>query len=1401
MRATNNSPRHNRNTLSTPWPPGFPPPQMKLRIDNCPPGTTTVELNKHFSRFGEIDFIRVEAGETGKAFLAFSPPPRNIRDFFAENHTLFDPVSGSPFALRLTTLDFHNAEVASPLDPRRKFPTHITLHSSHMRVGVMTGEQDMMGLRGGDCDDQNPILIKAHLKDPPEIKIQFTGLRHGQWQALQIRSHFSNIATIHKASGYGSARIMVLTFKYPPKVFALPPSKTTPLTAEDQYQWSKNQHFRRVTDIDTDMRRRDQAVTALVRHGHEIFIDPGRWLTWSFTFKKTDFNEWALPCLLDMFSAYNVVITNGEIHNRAPDRQSLVWHAFDLDNHVKPSFGSQRSALQTLQAQSDGFPVLQFEVRYALEVCFSKGLLYEGSITSQFLSRLSNSRGADLLENLMLTNKKLYNPMQLFELPELGQKRKRRVPKTCILMHSVTVTPTTMYVQPVQVEVSNRVIRKYIEHADRFLRVRFSDEAYFGRLQSQRDDREAEVYDRVRRTLVNGVRVAGRHYDFLACGNSQFRENGAYFFNNNESVSVNGIRQWMGYFQHIREIPKYVSRIGQCFSTTRAVTSIGLKPEIVEIPDIERNGFTFTDGVGKLSKFLAHMISQELRLGPDAPSLFQFRMGGCKGVLAVDPTLSGREVHIRPSQQKFKTDYNQLEIIRWSSFASAYLNRQIILVLSALGISDTVFVRKMKVQLAEINRALEDNDTAISMLQASVDFNQVSLAIARMIQAGLRNDPFVDSMLHLWRAWMKKSLKEKANMFIPEGAFVLGCVDETATLRMDPDKLPEIFLQVPDLQNGGKVKVVEAICIIVRNPALHPGDIRVVRAVDCEKLRHLENVVVVPQLGARDLANMCAGGDLDGDDFLVIWDRDLIPPQHNCEPMDYSAPAPIVSKGPVTQSDIISFFCDYMKNDSLGNIAVAHRAWADYYDAGVKHEKCVELAQLHSQAVDYCKTGVPARMHNELKVQTYPHWLEKPKGIPSYHSLKILGRLYDEVDRVDFKPNYGPTFDERILDAYDIPQELFEKAYALKTEYDIDMRRIMAQFGITTEFEVWSAFVMFHNREVKLYKFAEEVGRLMSMLKHEYRDLCYKAAEIVPNDRDMSKLGPMVAALYQVTAHDVAAFKDTQPEKTDSVMDEAPAERQPPMISFPWIFQEELLGIATMNKSGSSLSEAMILNILAAKNWRAGSTRRGDRASSMQHHLLSGTPKSPVASSRARSQSVATLTPDNSQQQSKEKAQAGPRSSVTTIDALAERFAAASRRETKQPHQDSQLISHSSKASTDVKAMTTLRVQTVGDNSSSGSNLTSPIGRDNKTSRSHSPTSSVSSGNWSNHAAASMAGTQSLQGFKPQSAMGTIEDCGVKKEEDMIDFDDEPEEEFDAEAAGQAKGPDAFKQLKFLVGM
>jgi RNA-dependent RNA polymerase len=139
--------------------------------------------------------------------------------------------------------------------------------------------------------------------------------------------------------------------------------------------------------------------------------------------------------------------------------------------------------------------------------------------------------------------------------------------------------------------------------------------------------------------------------------------------------------------------------------------------------------------------------------------------------------------------------------------------------------------------------------------------------------------------------------------------------------------------------------VVEGICLVGRNPSLHPGDLRVVQAVNVPALHHLRNVVVFPQTGERDVPSMCSGGDLDGDDYFIIWDEALLPQprEWNCDPMSYAAPAPKALRRPVEVADLKKFFVKYMKNDALPTIAHAHLAQADYLYHSIKDPKCTYL--------------------------------------------------------------------------------------------------------------------------------------------------------------------------------------------------------------------------------------------------------------------------------------------------------------------------------------------------------------------------------------------------------------------------------------------------------------------------
>jgi len=63
----------------------------------------------------------------------------------------------------------------------------------------------------------------------------------------------------------------------------------------------------------------------------------------------------------------------------------------------------------------------------------------------------------------------------------------------------------------------------------------------------------------------------------------------------------------------------------------------------------------------------------------------------------------------------------------------------------------------------------------------------------------------------------------------------------------------------------------------------------------------------------------------------------------------------------------------------------------------------------------------------------------------SFHSERVVGEMYDKVDRVNFKPEYRESFDSRILMAFgsDFLNDVLEAIRQLKQEYDEDIRRVM----------------------------------------------------------------------------------------------------------------------------------------------------------------------------------------------------------------------------------------------------------------------------------------------------------------------------------------------------------------------
>ena len=172
---------------------------------------------------------------------------------------------------------------------------------------------------------------------------------------------------------------------------------------------------------------------------------------------------------------YNIKIEPMAEFKLVKDCEPAVWNYID-----KPLTQMQETSNSLHELIAENVPHLSFPVRYQLEVCISNGCLNEHNLTREFVDKLiatEEAKARDLLEYVANQGRRIFNPMEIFELKVTkGSAARLKIPHYCTYTRSATVTPSTVYYSTPTVETSNRVVRQYAEYADRFLRVRFTDE-------------------------------------------------------------------------------------------------------------------------------------------------------------------------------------------------------------------------------------------------------------------------------------------------------------------------------------------------------------------------------------------------------------------------------------------------------------------------------------------------------------------------------------------------------------------------------------------------------------------------------------------------------------------------------------------------------------------------------------------------------------------------------------------------------------------------------------------------------------------------------------------------------------------------------------------------------------
>lgn len=436
----------------------------------------------------------------------------------------------------------------------------------------------------------------------------------------------------------------------------------------------------------------------------------------------------------------------------------------------------------------------------------------------------------------------------------------------------------------------------------------------------------------------------------------------AAFFDNGRPHAYLDVIGDLGHFRDIRSPARRAARIGQAFSETPYYVPLDdLNVTVRMMPDVERNGRVFSDGVGTLSWPVVHNIWDVIPQKKSSPTAFQVRFRGSKGMLALNPRLTESVICIRPSMTKFESnDKPNLEICDMASKPiQLVLNRQMIKILEDMGCTSTWFFRMQDTELSRLREVTADAYNVAKFLK----YQKVgeTMRLHRMISLcenmgiDYRKDKFIRAIVEAVVLRELRLLKHKARIPVRKGITLFGIMDETGFLQEN-----EVFITYDTKGDRFDEPPGPGAVIVTRSPALHPGDIQVPQNVIPPRenpLRELSNVIIFSRHGQRDLPSQLSGGDLDGDIFNVIWDEEVMPRQ-TFDPADYPRVAPVDLGRDVTDEDMANFFIDFMKLDHLGVIATRHMILADQKDEGTLHEDCLKLAGLHSTAVDFSKTGV-----------------------------------------------------------------------------------------------------------------------------------------------------------------------------------------------------------------------------------------------------------------------------------------------------------------------------------------------------------------------------------------------------------------------------------------------------------
>ncbi|CAD8165052.1 unnamed protein product [Paramecium pentaurelia] len=613
----------------------------------------------------------------------------------------------------------------------------------------------------------------------------------------------------------------------------------------------------------------------------------------------------------------------------------------------------------------------------------------------------------------------------------------------------VSMTPSGILYFNKQPEVTSGILRQHYNIVEYFLRVHYEDENQDIVLNIPYIT-QSYYYN----FMFPSLKILGQNYELFTWSSSSLRQGTCWFvdFNGAGKQRFEIIRS-IGNFTNLKydEIAKNAARLGQNLSTSISVELVGPINIIIKDDLLDKNKKLYTDGIGKISQDLIDQIRQKIKVNQKIKiSAVQIRYEGAKGLLVLDENLEQKTIVLRRSMIKYnpaKGGYpNKIQILDFNKFRGGYLNRQIIILLLTLKVKDNVFQELQDEYLKRIEE-LQMKDASIykyfsvDYCDEQIDVPNIMDALRAYINIGMDDNILCQGILAKLKQRGLLQLRKKTTILVDKAARVLGVIDEHKLLQPN-----EIYCLVQDENNVDQVEPenIQGEVLVTRNPCLHPGDIKKLNALSTQEILkrnngknpygQLINCLIFPASG-NSLPCQIAGGDLDGDLYFICWDNRLLPPelvksmvydnmkqnQVQYKKIDFRENNQKFHENVDKNFDMKSMFDFlylYLNSETLGLIDNSHLAWADKSNKIANDPNCLELAELHSDAVDFVKTGKQVNLDTKLLSKIFPDYMEKEKQI-TYESQTIIGKLYRQVLQMGIQQDqqmvYGLGFNQNGL--------------------------------------------------------------------------------------------------------------------------------------------------------------------------------------------------------------------------------------------------------------------------------------------------------------------------------------------------------------------------------------------------